>query len=46
MITQLKAGDGIVIDGPDLDSEQGGRIYKVTAAGAKIKHAFIRQGRY
>ena len=33
----VKAGDGIVIDGPDLDSEQGGRIYKVTAAADKNK---------
>lgn len=30
----LKAGDGVVIDGSSLDSEQGGRIYKVIEAGA------------
>ena len=29
----LKAGDGVVIDGSGLDSEQGGRIYMVKAAG-------------
>jgi putative protease len=29
----LKAGDGVVIDGPGPDDEQGGRIYMVKAAG-------------
>lgn len=31
--TPLKAGDGVVIDGSGFDSEQGGRIYMVKAAG-------------